>query len=367
MAEVVGVVAAAGQLATACISLLDLARKIKGASSALKGYQQQLQELHSLSEAISRNPLLQTPEVGAHTYSLLTIVNDNNLKPLIGRGRFLRTWVFLFKDQELVEVLNNLERRKSSLALVIHNIQSQALHRVQSNIEVMANYRQFRHDSDDQDSQGSARLTSVDTYISPPSSNNHNSLSMALQPVADRSLVTASEGNPDDIDYTSIPDNRIRPEGLYKFDGQPHGYQSVSEMVPKMSLEELEIGLEKIRKIRGDHPGSGVFLDCLSSDGGTQLNGAVVTGGPEVGGILNSLLAGSPDVYVNCHTNGSGHQLNAARVRYSGPISIETPPPREDTHFFCTTIPRVGSNGEAIKGVQVNNIDIRKRGEEQAN
>ncbi|KAL5594831.1 hypothetical protein FOVSG1_008520 [Fusarium oxysporum f. sp. vasinfectum] len=138
MAEIIGVAASASQLATACFSLIDLVKKIKGGTSSLKRYHQQLQDLKSLSTCISENPLLQTPEVGSQTQAILSIINNNYLNSLLQKGRFLRTWGLLYREQDLIETFANIERQKTNLSLAIEHIQSKALHRIQSDIHNMA-------------------------------------------------------------------------------------------------------------------------------------------------------------------------------------------------------------------------------------
>jgi hypothetical protein len=132
MAEAFGVIAGASQLAMTCLSLIDLMKKIKGAPSALQDYQRKLEEVCSLSQAISKNPLLQTPEVEVYTLALLSVVHNNGLKSILEKPRFLQSISFLHRQRQLSEAFQSIEREKSSLALAIHNQQARALHRIQS-------------------------------------------------------------------------------------------------------------------------------------------------------------------------------------------------------------------------------------------
>ncbi|KAF5644995.1 uncharacterized protein FTJAE_2619 [Fusarium tjaetaba] len=138
MAEILGVAASASQLGLACFSLIDVMRKIKGGASTLKRYNEQLQELQSLSTSISENPLLQTPEIGTQTDALLYIINNNCLNSLLRKSRVLRTWGFLYREQDLLDIFVRLERQKSNLSLAIEQIQSKALYQIQTDIQVMA-------------------------------------------------------------------------------------------------------------------------------------------------------------------------------------------------------------------------------------
>ena len=138
MAEIIGVAASATQLGTACFSLIDVLRKIKGGASTLKRYHEQLQELQSLSTCISQNPLLQTPEIGIQTRALLSLIDNNCVTSLLSKGRLLRTWGLLYKEQDLLDIFVKLERQKSTLSLTIEEIQSKTLYQIQSDIQNMA-------------------------------------------------------------------------------------------------------------------------------------------------------------------------------------------------------------------------------------
>ncbi|QPC78314.1 hypothetical protein HYE68_009066 [Fusarium pseudograminearum] len=138
MAEIIGVAASALQLGAACCSLIDILRKIKGCATVLKQYYDQLQELRDLSTSIYGNPLLQTPEIGTQTKALLSTINDNCINSLLRKGKLLRAWGFLYREQDLLDIFVTLERQKSTLSLAIHQIQSKALYQIQTDIQRMA-------------------------------------------------------------------------------------------------------------------------------------------------------------------------------------------------------------------------------------
>jgi hypothetical protein len=138
MAEIIGVAASATQLGIACFSLIDIVRKIKGGASTLERYHEQLQELQSISTCISQNPLLQTAEIGTQTDALLYIINNNRINSLLRKGRVLRTWGFLYREQDLLDIFVRLERQKSNLSLAIEQIQSRALYQIQTDVRNMA-------------------------------------------------------------------------------------------------------------------------------------------------------------------------------------------------------------------------------------
>lgn len=138
MAEVVGVVAAAAQLTGACLSLIQLTERIKGASSMLSNYQSQFQELHNLSISIAQNPLLQTEEIFSHTQSLLSFIRSSSLELHLQRGLISRTWYLIRREKQLAETASSLERRKSSLSLTINDIQARALYDIRSNVKQLS-------------------------------------------------------------------------------------------------------------------------------------------------------------------------------------------------------------------------------------
>lgn len=138
MAELIGAVAAASQLGSTCFSLVDLLKQIKGATATLQRYRQQLHDLRTLSLCISANPLLQTSEVESYTKSLLLLIDQSQLDSLLRKGRFLRTWHLLQREQDLHETFAALERQKTSLSLAIEDIQARAIHQIQADIGAMA-------------------------------------------------------------------------------------------------------------------------------------------------------------------------------------------------------------------------------------
>ncbi|KAM0350327.1 hypothetical protein ACHAP4_009892 [Fusarium culmorum] len=137
MAEIIGVAASALQLGAACCSLIDILRKIKGCATVLRQYYDQLQVLQNLSTSICENPLLQTPEIGTQTKALLSTINDNCINYLLRKGKILRAWGFLYREQDLLDIFVTLERQKSTLSLAIHQIQSKALYQIQTDIKRM--------------------------------------------------------------------------------------------------------------------------------------------------------------------------------------------------------------------------------------
>ncbi|ENH75607.1 hypothetical protein RAB80_017019 [Fusarium oxysporum f. sp. vasinfectum] len=138
MAEILGVAASAIQLGNACLSVIDLFKKMKGGRSTLKKYCEQLQELETLSTSISESELLQTPEIGAKTNALLLTIKGNFLASLQTRRRLPLAFDLWYREQDIIDIFVDLERQKSSLSLTIELVQSKALSEIQTDIRAMS-------------------------------------------------------------------------------------------------------------------------------------------------------------------------------------------------------------------------------------
>lgn len=118
MAELLGTVAAAGQLIGSFFSLIELASRIKDCTSALQTWQLQLEQLRKISEHILKDPSL-PPEIEDCTYCLLTLLVDNDLEHLIRRGRVRRSLSFLHREKKIAEAFASIDRQKSTLNLIM--------------------------------------------------------------------------------------------------------------------------------------------------------------------------------------------------------------------------------------------------------
>ncbi|KAJ4154919.1 hypothetical protein LMH87_000190 [Akanthomyces muscarius] len=188
MAEVLGVVSAAAQLATLCCSLLRVMAKLKGAGLTLQNYQLQLQDLSLLSNSISRNPLLQTSEIGTLTQSLLSLIRQANLTFVLQKHRIIRTLYILCRERDLVETLTAVERQKLSLCLSIEQIQSDALFEIRASIQDMSyempNVKKKRVGT---------RIQARETSTSQSNGNNSN-----MKPAAAKNTTKGDETAKDD-------------------------------------------------------------------------------------------------------------------------------------------------------------------------
>ncbi|KAL2208251.1 hypothetical protein CC79DRAFT_819050 [Sarocladium strictum] len=141
MAEILGAVAAAAQLTVTCLALMEITKRIKARTSTLENYQKQLLQLQYISESISSNPLLQTPEIELHTRNILSLLSEHNLEPSLKRHRVSQIILFFSQDRAISRLFIDLERQKANLTLVVNEVQSRALHQIQSSISTMSDQR----------------------------------------------------------------------------------------------------------------------------------------------------------------------------------------------------------------------------------
>lgn len=292
MAEVVGVVAAAAQLATASLSLLEMTRKIKGGSRALQNYNQNLQELHSLSYSISQNPLLQTPEIGIYTKSILSILEANSLAPLTQKNRWLRTWAFISREKDLQDTFVILEQRKASLSLVIEHIQAGALHEIQSDIRTMSRNP----------------FTRGQTFDITPGIANRDQRSdgpRELQPAADPPAPPTGE-------------IILRQTSAHEAPGSGAG----KKLYDDAYYENLQRGLDEAIKARARMAGPGsLYLGCEAGSESTQVNGPSVIGnGEDASKLTRKIKFDGKAMYIGSTKKGDGKQVNGVYLALMGSI-----------------------------------------------
>lgn len=279
MAEIVGVAASATQLAVMCVSLLDLMKKIKGGSSTLKRYHQQLNELRSVSESISTNPLLQTPEVESHTQTLLAIIDDNSLSHLIRQGRLLRTLGLLHKERDLLDAFSSLERHKTNLSLLIEDIQSRALYQIQGDIKVIANMSfNLPMASSNQDLDTTAREKDSSFFL--PSTTN------ALLPPAHSSKQQAS--------------------------GQIEILEALLKTLSSAGISNHQTAQQFVH---GAQSGSShrQYTGCKATAGADQINGIAFNGSFKHSKAETVSIPGVSS-YNDCQKYGSGTQVNGIEI-----------------------------------------------------
>lgn len=288
MAEIIGVAASATQLGTACFSLIDVLRKIKGGASTLKRYHEQLQELQSLSTCISQNPLLQTPEIGIQTRALLSLIDNNCITPLLSKGRLLRTWGLLYKEQDLLDIFVRLERQKSTLSLAIEEIQSKTLYQIQTDIQNMAEKR----------------------AVGDSTAHSHDETEPKIR------CQSESPQNPVVIDWTSSPDTQCIPRTT-----APVPLNDIISYlalyIPNMASSTK--ANEKSDAKSPDNDGT-TWIGCKADPGFNQENGCTY----KIDGKLSKELAknfSTRCTFENSVKTGKGDQRNGHIIEFFGDVT----------------------------------------------
>ncbi|RDW68481.1 hypothetical protein BP5796_09138 [Coleophoma crateriformis] len=113
MAEVIAVMASAVQLANCCAGVWTLIHDIESITPDLQRYKQHIAELLLLSDSILKN-----------------------------EGRIYRVLSFINKKGDLLESLEDIEKKKTSLSLHMHLIQVEFLSEIRDDISAMENKKE---------------------------------------------------------------------------------------------------------------------------------------------------------------------------------------------------------------------------------
>lgn len=292
MAEVVGVVAAAAQLATASLSLLDMMRKIKGGSRTLQNYNQNLQELHSLSNSISQNPLLQTPEIGVCTESILSILEANSVSSLIQKNRWLRSWALISKDKDLQDTFVILEQRKASLSLVIEHLQAAALHEIQSDIKTMSR----------------TPSTPIKTFNDAPPiecldqrSDQRGQLQLAAEPSAPTTTGVTLHQTPTQEAPKNETSERLEDDAYN---------------------ESLRRAFHKAMQTRDERPEcDSMYFRCEAGSGSTQVNGhSIIGNAANASNLTSNIQFDGNAAHIGTKKTGDGRQINGLCLSLKGSL-----------------------------------------------
>ncbi|CAM1502183.1 Fc.00g041670.m01.CDS01 [Cosmosporella sp. VM-42] len=325
MAEIVGVAATATQLATACFSLLDLIKKIKGGSSTLQRYHEQLQELRSLSYSISQNPLLQTTEVGTLTQYLLSVIDENCLATLLQKGRVLRTWGFIYKERDLLSAFATLERQKTNLSLLIEDIQARTLHQIQIDIRTMADNKPSRvsaspEKADTNTSHVAGNMTAGAMSVDTVEIEISREISLpSFHAVVNR----PSPNNPNRNSSSSREYQRTQQPLQHDFGGQGGrwiGCQAGPD-VTQINGIKLEVDAKDLATLSRE-PLKGVYHydTCVKEGDGDQINGPDVSYYNDLTDpsniVMNATYSANKKVPgPPTSAKGQGEQLNGGRMR----------------------------------------------------
>ncbi|SCO88022.1 uncharacterized protein FRV6_12149 [Fusarium oxysporum] len=352
MAEILGVAASASQLGFACFSLIDVMRKIKGGESTLKRYHEQLQELQNLSTSISENPLLQTPEIGTQTDALLFIINNNCLNSLLRKGRVLRTWGFIYKEQDLLDIFVRLERQKSNLSLAIEQIQSRALYQIQTDIHIMSEKK-----GPSPSIQGNASRTVSGVLVRRDSSNTTYTSSTQATAI-DLETINKSLA---DIRAAASPQYMMQPTKTSPTTDE----QSFGNSQPQSSTNYGQYGTHSYRLDSDSGP---QWINPFAGPGCKQENRKTY----DINASFSKELAKNPPIrciYRNPITTGSGDQINKNLVLVDGDYEdyevhrayegFVVPNMNGDIWINPSAIPCSSAQGKDSAPRQFNGVDIR--------
>lgn len=146
MAEILGIVAVAAQLATYAIALGNIALSIKSSKSIITEHRQFLGDLRLIADCIGRNPVLQTSEVEQLTKSIIATVDASPIREVLfktSRYRFVRavhTVTVVLHQKQIQDLFRSVEQQKSTLSLSIAQIQTLQLLEIKSNIHTMSSH-----------------------------------------------------------------------------------------------------------------------------------------------------------------------------------------------------------------------------------
>src|SRR5271170_2939897 len=131
--SLLGAIAAASQLAQQAVEIIkvfsDLYAKIQDAGESIRTRMLHIEQLINISKLIAKTPTLQTTAIQSVLVTCLraTITLHEILQKLSlgeeGRwSRIVKAWKAMRKEDEIMILLDNIEKNKSSLALCIHQI-----------------------------------------------------------------------------------------------------------------------------------------------------------------------------------------------------------------------------------------------------
>lgn len=130
MAEALGAVAAASQIAQQCISIAKMIAKIRDAPNSIHSQIRLVNQLGAITRSIECNKSLQTDLMASALASCSEktrqlLVELSKISTSAGDGRVRRVWkglVGLTVEKKLQGLFAQLEQEKSSLAVLIGNI-----------------------------------------------------------------------------------------------------------------------------------------------------------------------------------------------------------------------------------------------------
>lgn len=379
MAEVLGAVAAAAQLTATCLALIELTKRINSRTSTLENYQKQLLQLQHISESISSNPLLQTPEIELHTRNIISLLSDRSLEPSLKRNRISQIILFFSQDRTISRLFIDLEKHKATLSLVINEVQSRALHQIQNSISTMS------------DRQANTKKKA--TRGGPVAMDDTTSRSQSRRPRTPPSQQDSS--SPDLFDGTAVP-LRPQPQGAGpRGEGEPSLASIQSDTAPQSpdgpgirnpaflerQLQHLDLAGKCLSMLRQACPGQLPelsFTGCSSFGVGSHVNGTRIESNCGIDPETTDPLIDETTLFIACTSDNDDH-INGTDVVITGGIGSKTRPPcPKPRGQYIACGPLLGGRnkvdvgtvliegGEAVKRkILVNGVSIRSLGSEE--
>ncbi|KAA8569987.1 hypothetical protein MFRU_005g01460 [Monilinia fructicola] len=351
MAEVIGVIASTAQLAQYCGQVWALLQDIKGSTTALKRFQQQVRELEILSESISRNEAFHTSNIQNLVESILASVSVVDPSSLLQRPWIPRTLTFLTKKGDFLDAIEAIEKKKSSLSLHMHIIETEILNDIKKDISTMDKtpptlrqvFSKIFHPQWNTSqaitvppsSCPSTASTSLTKVFSVPSSNSSfvdiSRSNTAVSIDKDGNPHTESEArqyeasrrcsNPSVSDQPAIITEWINSEDI---PAVRYGNEPIAQSI-EIAGNALEgPGLQ----INGDHvEGDADQSDLVSFDDVLFHSNATMRGseGTQINGLNLCLNSGAPQLQLELKGNfirnrhaGTGVQVNGIRTKRQG-------------------------------------------------
>jgi hypothetical protein len=320
MAEVLGAVAAAAQLTAICVALIELTNGIKRRSSTLRNHQDQLAQLNQLSVNISSNPLLQTEDIELHTRNIISLLSQHTLHSSIKKSRASQVLLFFTQERTIARLFGDLERHKTTLSLIINEIQSGALHEIRSNLVIMPH-------------QGNHTKTLEPSFLSsPPSLDEDKQMVLADRKTAEESPGSSEASGPSSCLEDSTSEENLKAEIEYWADFQKRQF-------PKRGTT------------------AGTWAACKADGNVLQINGLLVEGDASLEPTKPEDAVDDPEVYMGCTAKRGANQVNGSEILYSmGGVPTIIQPPRGQ--YFGCSISADKSEDKGPRSRQTNGLYI---------
>ncbi|KAI1162717.1 hypothetical protein F5B18DRAFT_364532 [Nemania serpens] len=119
MAEIIGTIAAASQLAKYLTDICDVLYTSVNASRILENHKTHVHELRTICIVIRESPSLQTSEVTSCISQIVDAIDQSIIFSILKKPRSLRGIVFFISQKPLLEFFQRLESHKASLNLCV--------------------------------------------------------------------------------------------------------------------------------------------------------------------------------------------------------------------------------------------------------